>query len=45
MKPNAMWIASPVDLGAGTYRFKKSFTLAEGKTVKKASLTVSAMGI
>lgn len=45
MKNNAMWITSPVDAGAAALTYRKDFLIPEGKTVKKAVLSVSAMGL
>ena len=45
MKKDAVWITAPRDMGTATCTFCKTFSLPEGKQVKKATLCVSAIGV
>ncbi len=45
MKKDAIWITSPRDTGVAASTFQKEFSLAAGKSVKKATLCISAMGV
>ena len=45
MKKDAIWITAPKDTGVAASTFQKEFALAAGKTVKKATLCISAMGV
>ena len=45
MKKDAIWITAPRDMGVAACTFQKEFSLPAGKSVKKATLCVSAIGI
>ena len=45
MKKDAIWITAPRDMDTAACSFQKEFSPAKGKTVKKATLCVSAIGI
>ena len=45
MKKDAIWITAPRDMGVAACTFQREFSLPAGKSVKKATLCVSAIGI
>lgn len=45
MKKDARWITSPHSCGDGAFIYRKKFKKATGKTVKKATLCASAVGV
>lgn len=45
MKKDALWITSPHSCGDGAFVYRKKFKKATDKTVKKATLCASAVGV